>query len=507
MFQSARPFRGVFVFGIRSSLLALGLMVTASAMAQPANWPQFRGPNGSGVNEQATPPVHFGPKTNLLWKVPIPAGLSSPVVWNDRLFLTAHTSNELCTLAFDTRTGQELWRRPSPATQIEKCHPFSSPAASTPCTDGHRVYVYFGSFGVLAYDFSGKEVWRRPFDTLLTLYGTASSPILAGAQVILQRDGDNTNAQLVALAPETGKTLWEAARPMAGASYSTPMVWRRQGAEELMIQGKGRLSAYPLSGGEPIWWVRGWGFAAITTPVAGENMLFAGGSGMGDPAEPKDPLFNWAKLISDYDANRDGNLELTELPESVVWHIRKEIPADVPGNSFAFRELLEFFTDQNKDKVVTQAEWEASEAYAEDKFNADRFVGIKPGARHDGTDSHVVWETTRGLSDMPSALFYRGRLYVLRDGGMISAFEPKSGDRITDRQRLGIGGQMVASPVAANGHLYIVNEAGTFAVVKPGDPLEVVAVNRLGENVRSTPAIAGNTLFVRTRQHLWAFAR
>src|SRR5262249_3356911 len=146
--------------------LCLLALASGSAAATP-QWPQFRGPNGAGVSDDARPPIHFGADSNLLWKISVPPGVSAPVVWGDRLFLTARpASNELVTLAFDPHSGRELRRRAAPAQQVEKCHPFSSPAASTPCTDWKRVYAYFGSFGLLAYDFNGKESWRRPFTRL-----------------------------------------------------------------------------------------------------------------------------------------------------------------------------------------------------------------------------------------------------------------------------------------------------------------------------------------------------
>src|SRR5437016_5878888 len=163
------------------------------------------------------------------------------------------------------------------------------------------------------------------------VFGLFAFP-LALTALILQHDGDSTNAQLVALAPSTGKTVWESPRPLAGSCYSTPMVWRHDGIEELIVQGKGRVAAYNLGGSPPKCWVKGWGFSAVTTPVAGDGMLFAGGSGMGDPSQPEDPLFDWKKLIADFDANKDGQLALDEVPESVIWHIRKELPIDVPGN-------------------------------------------------------------------------------------------------------------------------------------------------------------------------------
>lgn len=488
-----------------AAFVALLITSAVAVSAATPQWPQFRGPNATGVADEARPPVHFGPDTNLLWKTTLPPGLSAPVVWGDRVFLTGLENKQLVTLAFDAKTGRELWRRVAPTEKIEPCHRFSSPAAPTPCTDGERVYAYFGSFGVLAYDFAGQEVWRHPFGRLPSEYGTASSPILAGGNVILQRDGDSTNAQLIALAPTTGKTVWEAPRPLAGACYSTPMVWRHDGIEELMVQGKGRLAAYALDGSGPKWWVKGWGFTAVTTPVASDGILLAGGSGMGDPTAPADPLLDWDKLLGEYDANKDGSLAVDEVPKSLVWHIRKEIPKDVPGNSFPLRFMLGTFMDKDRNKIVTKAEWDAMQTFTHDKLNADRFVAIRPGGREDSTDSHVVWETTKGLSEMPSALFYRGRVHFIRDGGLWTVIESKTGKRLLDRERLGIGGQAVASPVAANGYIYVVNESGTFAVLRAGDTLDVLTVNKLGESVRATPALAGDRLYVRSADHLWAF--
>jgi len=490
---------------LRIQLLVGLLAAIPSLLAVTPQWPQFRGPNASGVAESACPPIHFGPDTNLIWKVPVPSGVSSPVIWGGRIFLTALASNQLVTLAYDARNGHELWRRVAPAEEIEPCHQFSSPAAATPCTDGRRVYAYFGSFGVLAYDFKGRELWRRPLERLPSQYGTATSPILAGGLLVLQRDGDSTNAQLVALAPKTGRTVWESPRPLASACYSTPMVWRHDGIEEIVVQGTGRLAAYSLRGGVPRWWVRGWGDCAVTTPVAGEGMLFAGGSGTLDPSEPGDPMFDWGNMIAKYDANKDGRLALEEIPENLIWQIRKEVPREVPGNAFPMRHILSGFADTDKDGIVTKEEWDVVDTFTKNKFNADRFVAIRPGGRGDATDTHVQWETTRGLSELTSPLFYRGRVHFLRDGGMWTVVDAKTGKRLLDRERLGTGGQAVASPVAANGYIYTVNEPGSFAVLRAGDTLDIVALNKLGESVRATPAIAGDVLYVRSAEHLWAF--
>ena len=123
-------------------------------------WPQFRGPNSSGIGT-GKPPVQFGPDQNVLWKTAVGPGLSSPVVWKGRIFLTEFdsTARQLATLCIDQRTGKILWRRTIAPETIEKVHEISSPAGSTPVTDGERLYVYFGSYGLIAYDRDGNTLW------------------------------------------------------------------------------------------------------------------------------------------------------------------------------------------------------------------------------------------------------------------------------------------------------------------------------------------------------------
>lgn len=356
------------------------LVFPIETMAQE-NWPQFRGPDGSGVAESAHPPIHFGLETNLSWRTDAPPGVSSPIIWRDRVFVTGFTNRQLITL------------------------------------------------------------------------------------------------------------------------------WHHDGLSELIVLGRGQVDGYELGRGQLKWWVRGWGFSAVTTPVAGDNLLFVGGRGMGDPSAKPDPLFDWNMLIGKYDANHDQQLAINEVPESLTWQIRKEVPTSTPGNSWALRGLLGAMVDRNHDGTVTKSEWDAAMARRSDKFMADRFVAIRPGGSGDGTDSFVQWETTRGLPELPSPLYYQGGLYFVTDGGMVTVTDPKSGKRLLDRERLGTGGQYVASPIAANGLVYVVNERGTLTVFRAGNTLDVVAVNKLGEEVRCTPAIAGNALIVRTANHLWAFAQ
>src|SRR5262245_43829161 len=137
------------------TMTVLAFVALTSAAQERSVWPQFRGPSGQAIAADAKPlPVHFGPDKNLLWKAPLPPGLSSPVVWGNAIFVTAHNTegNALETICLDRSTGSVRWRRSAPAKTIERVYKTNSPASATPCTDGERVYVSFGSFGLLCYD-------------------------------------------------------------------------------------------------------------------------------------------------------------------------------------------------------------------------------------------------------------------------------------------------------------------------------------------------------------------
>ena len=474
------------------------------AVSKPptAQWPGFRGPNSSGVAATDKPPIRFGPSSKLLWKRALPSGHSSPIIWDDHIFLTGVEGEKLVVIAVRRRDGELLWKQTVSAGKIETVHPFSSPAASTPATDGRRVYAYFGSFGLLAYDFNGKEVWRRPLPLPPTQYGTATSPIIFDGKVILQRDGNSTDSELLAVDATTGAVAWKTARPLLRESWSTPVVWGQDGQDEIITVGNGRLVAYSARDGVERWWAGGLTFQPITVAVAGAGLLFASTSGTGGGPGDSIELPKWDALIANHDTNKDGRLAPTEVPDDLGIILRKELPKGTPGNFLPIRNLVNML-DGDKDKLLSKAEWEGGEAFV--AANEDTVVAVRPGGRGDITRSHVAWKAKRGVSEMPSPIFYRGRLYFIRNGGMVTSYAPETGQIILDRQRLGALGQYVASPVAADGRIYAACETGTVVVFQAGDTLEVLARNELGESILATPAIAENKLYIRTDKHLWSF--
>jgi outer membrane protein assembly factor BamB len=183
----------VWMASFRAIVACAGLALAPVEADSNARWPQFRGPNAIGVAANGMKlPTDFGPAKNVIWKTPLPLGHSSFCIWDDRIFLTGFdpAAKKLETLCLDRRTGQILWRQAAPAKQIEKGHHFNNPAVSTPATDGERVYVYFGSFGLLCYDFEGKEQWQKPLPQVRTTFGTATRP---SSQVIYCCSNVNSN--------------------------------------------------------------------------------------------------------------------------------------------------------------------------------------------------------------------------------------------------------------------------------------------------------------------------
>src|SRR6516162_6823471 len=223
----------LFLVAVTSGRLSSTCATAQEADKGNARWPQFRGSNALGVARDGMKlPVHFGPKKNVIWKTPLPSGHSSPCIWNGRIFLSGFddAARKLETLCLDRRNGQMLWRRAAPATQIEKVHTFNSPAVSTPAADGGRVYVYFGSFGLLCYDFDGNEQWKKPLATVQTAFGTGTSPVVAGELLLLNCEF-HPDPCVMAIQARTGKTRWKQVRALASLGgpvdgYATPVVWR-----------------------------------------------------------------------------------------------------------------------------------------------------------------------------------------------------------------------------------------------------------------------------------------
>ncbi len=475
---------------IRKILLTACLgFVTSVCFADVSDWPQFRGPNGSGIAVGAKPPVKFGPEQNVKWKVSVPSGASSPVVVGDKLFLTAFDEGKLFTIAYSTNNGRELWRAEAPAKAIEAYHKTEgSPASSSVATDGKTVVSYFGSCGVFAYDLTGKQLWKYDLPTAKTAadFGTGVSPILVDGLVVLLRDEMN-EPKIIALNAANGRPKWETKR-QSPTSYCTPVVWDIDGGKQIVCGGYGRMVSYDLQTGEEKWSVVGMPSATCPTPVVGDGMLYFSGWSPGDSEDSEFKFPKFDDLLSSGDANKDGQISREESEKTF---------------------LKGFFdnNDTNKDGQITLEEWDGMIKYMSAGKNS--VFAVKAGGHGDITKTNVAWKKTKGMPYVPSAILVGGQFFMVKDGGLCTSYDAKTGKDIYVQKRAVANGRYYASPVSANGNIYVVSlDEGAFTVLKAGtDSPEVVAENpKLDEKTSATPAIVGDTLYVRTANHLWAFA-
>jgi outer membrane protein assembly factor BamB len=434
----------------RRSWIALLVTVVLSSLAGAAQtsdkgtgkawWPQFRGPNSSGIGT-GKPPIQFGPGQNVLWKTAVGPGLSSPIVWDGRVFLTEFDSanRQLATLCIDQRTGKILWRRTVQPETIEKVHQISSPAGSTPVTDGERLYVYFGSYGLIAYDRDGTTLWERRFANPENPYGAVASPIVAGDLLILNHQGKD--AYLLGLSRRDGRTVWKTDRSTLQYGWSTPVHWRHDGVDEILVLGgdfkpNQRLMAYNLADGSERWWIGGLPPCGKSTPVIGDGLVY-----------------------------------------------------------FAAPDIiLEPVAEKNNPE-------RAAQIYAR---NASRLTAVRPGGTGEASQTHVAWSETKGVPGVPSPLYYEGHLYTFLNGGIVYSRLARTGV-VVYSGRLGAMGYYYASPVAADRKIFIASEEGVVVVLEAGDRLNVLARNTLDSAILATPAIVDGKIYVRTANHLYAF--
>ena len=460
--------------------MACCLVATVSVAA--ANWPQFRGENGSSLGT-GTPPIVFGPGTNAAWSVSTPIGNSSPVIWGDRLFLTGVTDGRLTTICY-SHSGTKLWEKSTAASKaLEPSHRLATPAAPTPATDGERVYVYFGSYGILAYDFAGKEVWHKELPPPVVEFGTSPSPIVVGDLVILARDQDE-GSHLLALDRKTGETVWKKERPEFRRSFATPYVWRHDQIEELIVPGSIQLTSYNPTNGVENWRVSGTSRVATSTPAAGDGLLFNSSWNVGGDADSRVSMESFAEFAKAHDTNADGKLVPDEMPDGPVKQ--------------RFSQM-----DLNKDGFVTETEWEEMRRLFAQAGNS--VLAIRPGGHGDITKTHVAWKSTRSLPYVSSPLYYDGHLYTMKNGGLASCYNPATGKPFYQDERVGIGADFYCSAVGAAGRVYIAGQNGTVLVMEAGDQFHVLARNEIGEEVFATPAIVDGTIYLRSATHLWAF--
>jgi outer membrane protein assembly factor BamB len=439
------------------SVLVTGMLVAAAAATalRAENWPQWRGPGSQGVSLENNLPTEWQPDKNIAWKTELPgSGHSSPVVWGDRIYLTAVIEGEVVpgakavehllggkpwvhpdsvaadrrhtfkVLALDAKSGKVVWEQTAfDGPVFDARHRRSSFAGPTAATDGRMVFAYFGPEGLYAYDAAGKLAWKavEKFPTLGL--GTGTSPLLFENTVIIQRDEDNgDNSAIVAYDKQTGREVWRTKRPVE-ISWGTPVLVPvggtgsgQAGRSELVTNGSELIIAYDPATGRELWRTKGVQSNAIHTPLVGHGLV-----------------------------------------------------------------------------IVTAG------------YPAKRVIALRPGAVPD--DQRVAWEFSKGTGYVLSNILYGDYLYLLTDNGIVTCLDPKTGTVKYEGGRVPVPARFMGSPVAFAGFVAVTSEDGDTYMLKAGPTHEIVRTNSVDEPVFSSAAIANGRIYIRAARHLFAIGK
>ncbi len=422
----------------------------------------------------------------LRWKAPLDPGQSTPIIADGRIFLTTYgaAAKELATVALDLATGKTIWKRVVPVSRIETFHPqMGSAAVATPAWDGTRLFVFFGSYGLVCYDFEGQTLWEHPLGPFRDEYGAGSSPMLIDDKVVLCQDHD-IDSFLVALDRATGKTLWKVPRPDAVRSYSTPVVWSRNGHKELLVAGALELAGYDPASGRKLWSVHGLARIVIPMPVPSGDTVFMASWAPGGDAGRRLQLDPWPTALARWDKNKDGRLSREEIDD---------------------REVLDRFTRMDLDASgdLDQQEWERHAAVFKKAQNA--LLAIQPSGAGELPDNAILWKHQRGIPYVASPLLDQGILWLVKDGGIVTKLDATSG-QLLQEERLPGPGSYYASPVSGDGKVYFASEQGVISVLANQRDWKLISSLELHEKIYATPTIERGRLYVRTNKALYCFA-
>jgi outer membrane protein assembly factor BamB len=425
---------------IRASVAASVVLLNVALSAD--NWPNWRGPSSTGVSTEKTLPETWNDKTNVAWRSSLAGvGVSSPIVWGDRVFVTSQAGSGTSSVgprlgqgpdastaerslagasrgagvrfileALSAADGRRMWAHEIPADgPLPPVHDKHNLASASPVTDGERVYAVFGTGQVVAVDLEGRQLWTRhlgkEFGPWNVNWGNGSSPIVHGGALILACY-HGPASYLIALDARSGKQLWKVDRPRGTTSYSTPVVVPATQGPELIVNSSVGIEAYDPATGRALW------------------------------------HFN----------------EPNQFPIPVAMH---------------------------HDGII----------YLSRGYRSGPYAAIRPGGRGDVSKTHVVWHVPTGAPYISSLVQYDGLIYMAGDVGVITVADAKTGERVW-RERL--GGIYTASPVAGSGRIYLFSESGETLVLKAGRTPQVLARNQLTGRVLASPAVSNGRLFIRT---------
>lgn len=461
------------------------IALASTSTADLAEWGGFRGNNGCGVAASAHLATSIDPDAPQ-WRVEIPKGYSSPVVAGEHIYLTAEDPNakELYTLCLNRDTGEELWRK-TEAFDGKRVGANSS-AAPSPATDGEVVAALFHAVGLVVYNVYGDELWRADLGKINIPHGMSTSPVIHKDAIIVLVDQDG-GSFLTVLDRDTGETRWRADRTGFTHTYSTPAIYEpKEGPTQIVASGAGEISGYDLATGERIWWVEGAAWQTKSIPLIHGDACIVNAY-MVPSSEFGIPRINetWEEALAARDKDGDEKISRTE------WD-------DIPMLQRAW-----FIFDLDGDDLLNQTDFEYLVSAG---IQVGGLYSIGLDGQGDVTGTHVRWafDGNRGLPDIPSPVLKDDVLYMLKDGGILTAVDAKTGE-VLKQARIASADQYFASPVTAGDKLIAISLSGQVTLVQTGAEWEELSTADLTEETWSTPAIAGNQVFIRTQEAIYCF--
>lgn len=458
-------------------LILLFVSGFTTANLQAGEWARFRGPNGLGVTSSVSAPAALDPAKNQLWRIECPLGLSSPIIRDERIYLTGEQGDERLVFCLSVKDGATLWTKAIAKSRTELSTKPNSPSTPTAAIDEKHIYAFFTDYGLVAYTLDGEEKWKAPLGPFHSFHGISSSPIVVGNHVIVLAD-QLQDSFLAAFDRETGAEVWRVTRPDGAiGGYSTPAVRKlANGESELIVTGPFEVCGVDPKTGKVHWSLEGATNAPISAPIlVSDNELI-----VCEPSFETNP-FPIATLLP-FDANKDGKLQLTELERNLrLVRIGKRVDQSWGNN----------------DGEITEEE--IDKAFA-------RFVGGGGLVKINLADSpKIEWAYKKTTPHVPSTLLLDNVLYFILDSGVFNSADPKSG-AIIKKGRVEGGKKYYASPVSAAGKIFLVDIEGNAAVIEAGSDWKVLSTTSLGEPCYATPAIVDGKVFIRTEKHLSCFS-
>lgn len=468
------------VVSLALRILLLMLLISVP-VARGEDWNRFRGPNGSSVDSLSQRlPVEFGPSKNLVWKTQVPFGQSSPIVVGDRVFLTGREGERLITFALDAKTGAVAWKREIQRERAHETYRLNDPASPSPAADEENLYVFFPDVGLVCYSRNGEERWRHPLGPFRNFYGMAASPVAVGDLVVLNCD-QQSGSFLLAVEKATGRVRWRVERPGILMGWAVPIVYAPpKGGKELIVVCSNRVDSYLLATGERRWWFPFASDGAMGSPVLFGTTLLLHAHGHDQPM-----LEPFASVLPKYDRDKDGRLTREEFRGEQDW-----------AEHFGW-------IDDDSNGFIDAKEWNAARELGVGDHGV---LAIQMTGQGQLPPSAIRWRLKRNVPYLSAPVLYSGVLFMVRSGGVITSVDPSSGEILKQGRTPEAIGSYFAQPVAGDGKIYLISEAGKVTVLKADRQWEILAVNDLGEETYATPALSGGKIYVRTRTDISCFA-